>query len=224
MANFETFEPAAPVLQRTQQLWAEARRLVEAAPKEAAIFLGVTVGIGVLLDVMGSTSTLPVNIAVLALGFLLVSAMLRNGGLAPEGLRHGFGTYFGISILSGIATIIGLVLLIVPGVLLLVRWSAAFGHALAGGDTATEALGTSWRGTEGHFWPILLALLLPGAMMLAGAALYAFIGFEAGPAETAGFVVANLAMMGASLASTAIGIAVYSLTANAGGGLSGVFE
>ena len=60
--------------------------------------------------------------------------------------------------------------------------------------------------------------------MLIGIAAYAFADFGLDPAQIASVVAGNGLLMAGSLLSTAIGMAVYSLTTRDNAGLQQVFE
>ncbi len=227
MAQFEHLEPDMPVTERTQAILREMQRLISAAPMEVGLYLAATAGLGILFDLNGwaeSGANLVVNIATIALGYVMANAMLRNSGLAPEGLTAGFGTYFGISILTGLGTLVGLVLLVIPGIVLLVRWSPAIGYGLAGEVTANGALSASWHSTGPHFWPILVALLLPAASMIAGLLIYVAPFSVDGQIGPFAIILGNVLMMASSVLGGAIGIAVFGLLAAPRSELREVFD
>ena len=79
--------------------------------------------------------------------YQVTSAVLVREGLAERGARGRFWALLGLNILSGVAILLGLLLLIVPGIYLLVRWSvsvpvliaAAGGGPRAGVSAQTRA-------------------------------------------------------------------------------------
>jgi hypothetical protein len=88
----------------------------------------------------------------------------------------GFGSVFVVGLLSSVAIIVGMVLLLIPGIILLVRWSMSIPLVVAEGGGATSAIGESWERTRDGFWPILGALVLAYLPALAAAvAVIAFI-------------------------------------------------
>lgn len=225
MQQFEQLAPDGSPSEKIRAIINESFRLIQAAPGETALFVGATAGVGSLIDTnaWNAGGDFLVNILSLALGYVLVSAMLRKGGLAPDGLRNGFGTYFGIGLLSGIATIVGFLLLIVPGVVLLVRWSASYGYALVDGHGVTESMGQSWRETAAHFWPILAAMFMPAGVLAVGFVIYVFGFSDEASVNLFSIVAGNIVLMCASVAFSAVGLAVFSLLRNAGGDLEDVF-
>lgn len=95
---------------------------------------------------------------VIASYFLLVQMMGALGRSMSAGAR--FWSFVGMSILAAIGVAIGFVLLIVPGLIVMVRWSAANGYLLSGEHSITDSLGASWEATKGHGWAIFGAGLV----------------------------------------------------------------
>jgi hypothetical protein len=150
-------------------------------------------------------------------GFLLAVAgvvagyLLMRRLLAVRGRLHAIGNrfwpYVGMAILSTIAVVLGLVLLIVPGMILLVRWSAASGFLVGAGEGITESLRASWHATRGHGWAIFFAaiVLFIGVAVVGGVlgAVFAIAGATVGDAVSA-FVEAA-----AGGIFVAFGVAIY---------------
>lgn len=214
------------VASRVGQIYAEAIRLTLAALPVTLIYLIVLTAGGVAVDQMVDfeAASLALSILMVALGYWLTVSMLREGGLAPNGLRSGFGTYFVLSFVSGIAIMLGLVVLIVPGLFLLVRWLPVYGYGLVEGEGAIEALGTSWNETEGHALPIFITVLAPSALWSLALVIYAIALDEYEIVEIVPSIAANLAFTIAGVTITAMGLAAYSLLRSSVGGLKEVFE
>jgi hypothetical protein len=134
---------------------------------------GVTVA-GVLLMVLSvgpewylKDEAAIVMIASLA-GFVAQYWLTRRA-LDRHGLRHGRGVvalYFGMCLASGLGIVLGLVLLILPGLWLAARWIAA-GPVLFCEDVgAIDALRRSASLTEGRVLPIMIALVLASVPVL----------------------------------------------------------
>jgi hypothetical protein len=102
-----------------------------------------------------------VSLAVSIFGtyLLLVRFLAVRGRLHADGGR--FWPYLGMAILSALGTILGFVLLLIPGFLLMVRWSAASGFVIGAGEGVTESLSSSWNATQGHGWAIFFATVIP---------------------------------------------------------------
>ena len=76
-----------------------------------------------------------------------------------------------ISILASIVTIIGFILLIIPGIIVLVRLTLTAPVLVVEDVRGTKALGRSWRLTKGHFWRVLGLLVLSALIASVGAAI-----------------------------------------------------
>lgn len=170
-----------------------------------------------------------VNVANFVAGFFLMIAILRAVGLRRDGEGGNFGAYFGVSFLGGLGMVLGFLLLIVPGVILMARWSAAFSIALCEDETSSGALGESWRMTDGQTWPIFAALLIGLVpLLLAMVAVGVGLAFtdpayvESAPSLIES-VVLNAVASTYSVFSTSLGIAVYSMLRGDRHALSEVF-
>ena len=91
-----------------------------------------------------------------------------------DSLKSGFTLWpamFGISWLRNLGLLVGLVLLIVPGLFLLVAWSVAVPARLADGPGVPASLSRSFKLTEGSRWKIFALVLIVALIfvVLAGA-------------------------------------------------------
>ena len=210
---------------RLGAIWDEARRITLAA-KSAALVYVVTLAAGsTLVDVMGwnSGGDQAINLASIGLGYFLTVSMLQAAGLERGGARYGFWTYFGINLLSGLGIALGLVALIIPGLFLLARWSAAYGYGLTDGGGVMNGLRQSWDATADHWLPAGLAMGIPIGLYLIGAAFYGLMEVDAA-AQWLLSLIGSLALFSGSLAVTAIGLAVFALTNDDTSELTGIFE
>jgi hypothetical protein len=208
-----------------ETVFAEAKRLASAAWGESAIYLVATLALAMAVDLngWGGGGDFLVSIVNFVLGYILSVAMLRKGGLLDSGQHRGLGTYFVVSLLSGVGIAFGALLLIVPGIVLLIRWLPAYGFALADDLNASEALSHSWNMTRPHFWTLLLAALVPMALFVSGAMSYYLAFSNALEPSIVGLVFANLALGVAAVTFTAVGLASYSLVREGRDGLPEVF-
>jgi hypothetical protein len=69
-----------------------------------------------------------------------------------------------ITILTALATLLGFILLIIPGIIVLVRLTVAPAALVVEGHRGSSALRRSWRLTKGFFWRTLGTLLLSGVI------------------------------------------------------------
>ena len=183
-----------------------------------------------LLDSMAYLSSFVANVMVFVTGFFLYTHLLRREGLiAAHRSGHGFGAYFGVSILSGVAIVIGLVLLILPGLVLMARWSIASGLTIAEGRSTTDAMARSWDATRGSQWAIVLAYFLFGLVLvgaptvLLGVGIGLFAAWGEG-SEFAGSLIANLCAQLASVASFVFSVAVIQSLSGSTDELEAVFS
>ena len=201
---------------RLGQMMDESVRLARAAWSTVALYVAAMTAMGAVVDQLpdvGAGSLISAVVSI-GLGFVLTVNLLRGGGLAPAGLAAGFGSYFGLSLLSSLGMVLGLLLLVIPGLVLFVRWAPAYGYVLVDGDRVTEGLGKSWAQTGVHFWPLALALLPPVALNLGAGAVYLLATDEQGMISVPVSVLANGAMSAAGAAITVVGIAGYALLRN----------
>lgn len=83
----------------------------------------------------------------------------RVGRLAPP--------IAAMTVLSSIGIVVGIVALIVPGLILVARWSVAIPVLLNERTTPTRALGRSWSLVRGHSGAALVIALVPAAVAAA---------------------------------------------------------
>lgn len=144
-------------------------------------------------------------------GYLLARQFLAARGRLQDGGGR-FWPYLGMMILSWIGIIVGLVLFIVPGVILLVRWSAATGFVIGRREGVIEALGSSWDATKEHSWAIFLAAILMFiAVAFAGAVVGGIFGILG---EVPLGVASAFAEAAAGAMFVAFGIAIFCLVAD----------
>jgi hypothetical protein len=154
-------------------------------------------------------------------GYLLLDVMVRKIGLLSRKGDDAFMTFFGLSLLSGLAVFVGFILLVIPGLFLIARWSIAQPLVVARGDGVRQALGESWERTRGNEFQILIAMLallvLFIAVVIAGTAL-----FE--KTDLIGIVVTQAGSSAISAVSLAMGVALYGLIVGAPQGVAATFE
>ena len=77
-----------------------------------------------------------------------------------------FGSVLLISILVGLAVLGGLILFIIPGLILIVMFAVAIPALVVENRKGTEAMGRSWNLVKGHFWHVVVVILV--AAIIAG--------------------------------------------------------
>lgn len=212
---------------------ARASQMLRAnATRIAPAFL-ILVGGGMVLDsgLAGAGAEgavyLAVSMGTLAAQYWLTRAALRELGYEVT-LRSRFLALFGMSMVYAAGVLLGLILLVVPGIVLLVRWTIGAPALLASDDGVFDCLARSWRETGEHFWPILgvlAAIYVPGWI---GFGLLS-PGFEmvtlsfGSPAFWLAIAASNVALNAALIAGWFASIAIFTLI-NPSAGVAEVFE
>ena len=145
------------------------------------------------------------TIAVQAVG---ARRVLENEGLANSASAANYGAFIGTSILAGLGITLGLILFIVPGIMLMMRWLLATNYNLAKGLGVSAAMAASGNATKGRRGVLFVALALyflvaltPYGLLVASAG-----GFKAMTAQ-ATFGALNVLSIVWSACSTAAGLA-----------------
>ena len=167
---------------------------------------------------------------VVAAFFLLRQMLVQIGRPARGG---NLLSYVAMSILAMIGLMIGFVLLVIPALILLVRWSAANGYLLSGDKGITGALGASWEATAPRGWSIFGA----GLVLWIGLAVLSSIvtGIVVGtgltgsadglsPLFALAMTLSGLIQAFTNAASFAFSVAVFHLVAPAHTSVADVFE
>lgn len=134
---------------------------------------GTPVGSDEVLSQVVIVALVFVAIQFLIVGPFLVAAITRAAADVylgePVGIAKTYGfalrrihSILWITILTVLATLLGFVLLIIPGVIAFVRFAFAPPVLVVEGRRGTGAMGRSWRLAKGHFWRILGTLLAAG--------------------------------------------------------------
>jgi hypothetical protein len=115
-------------------------------------FIGLTLGSGVISLLFGTLTTG-------ALAYAVSQRYLgRDVTIGEAYSAIGFGTFFrllGASILAAIAIVLGLVLLIVPGIILLVHWLFLPQTIVIERSSVGSAFGRSWNLVKGSAWRVV---------------------------------------------------------------------
>jgi hypothetical protein len=149
---------------------------------------------------------------------MLIYAVLRGEGLIDPNRRGSVvGSFIGFGIVTGLATVLGTLLLIVPGIFLAARWWIGDPLIIGEGKTMGEAMSISFERTAGARWAIMGMVTLCAVPFVLGMALS--IGYdpttEILPAPVAALV--NCLIFFGSLVGWFASIAIYALTRPAEG-------
>jgi hypothetical protein len=147
--------------------------------------IGLSVGLSVIPDVLVGLlpteedggfygwTTLPLNLlALYAQSVMIVAALAHQRGLKKDfgaSVRDAgasFAGVIGVSILSGLGEILGLLLLVVPGLWLITVWSVAIPARLMRSASVTSALDDSRELTKGVRWQVFALALVTGIVVL----------------------------------------------------------
>lgn len=140
--------------------------------------------------------------------FLLMELLASCGRLPDRSTR--IWAYIGMGILSMLGMVLGFLLLIIPGVILMVRWSASSGFLIADRMGISQSLGASWDATRGHSWPIFFAgVVLFIGLAIIGGVLGGLAGFAGNDLLIA--VVSSMAEATGTALGLAFGIGVFTL-------------
>ncbi|MBT2134019.1 hypothetical protein KK137_06700 [Croceibacterium sp. LX-88] len=158
-------------------------------------------------------------VSIVATYVLLTRYLAARGQLQSEEGR--FWPYLGMAIVSMIAAFIGLIFLIIPGVILLVRWSAASGYLIGARRGVFESLSASWHATKGNGWAIFFVSLVLlfgfGVIVVLVSGVFTLAG------ETVGGIISSFVEAAVSGVYAGLGIAIYSLVHDEAGELDEVF-
>jgi hypothetical protein len=205
--------PDESVSTRFELLFDETCRIAAAAWREAAVFVVLMAALTTATDLAGRQTGS--GIAGLVAGYYLTRAMTVKAGLVGSEVKRSIWPYIGLAILSELGIALGVVLLVVPGIVIGIRWLPAYGFLLAGGEGVTQSLKSSREATRGHFMPLLIAAIVPAALFFGGPAAQTFVTVDGDGPNLALSLGANLSMYCGTILWSALGLAAYSLLARA---------
>lgn len=118
---------------------------------------------------LGGLATFAAGVASLVLQYEISSALLVHYDLIESrGRRRRLWALLGLSLLSGIAVVLGLLFLLIPGIYLLVRWSAAVPAMIAEDSGVIDSFGLSAGVVKGRFWHVFASMLVVWVPCLVG--------------------------------------------------------
>ena len=154
-------------------------------------------------------------VMVWVLGYVLLLGLMRVSSWRAEPELGGIGGYFGLSLIAGIATLIGVILFLIPGLYLMLRWMPAYARLQQAGDGVQQALGWSWEATANIQKPLAIAMIGPVstyAIFFAIAAYQEFYGQEISDlAYNLSYVALNLTVAVSVAWFQLLGVATYRL-------------
>lgn len=183
--------------------------------------LGFLIDSGLISADAADSLNFPASIATLVLQYWLTRSLLDELGfeLSPKSRILAF---VGLGIVAGLGILLGLVLLVIPGLVLVARWSIATPLLLGSDRGIFASLEQSWRQTSGFTWPILtsfLVIYLPGVAVAA----VGFALMETASVAYGAVLVANLVLNASLIAGWHASVAIFTLI-NASPRVAEVFE
>lgn len=151
-------------LETLEFLFSEQKRLARAGWAYIAAYLIVCTGPYIYLDLYAyEKDGLYALLGLLswALGYILFVGLMKKGGYLAGGKKTGIGTYFVLGVAIGIPVVLALVVFVLPGLYLLMRWLPAYSRALVTSDGFGNAMRWSWQNTEPFQKPLSLAMIAP---------------------------------------------------------------
>lgn len=160
-------------------------------------------------------------LSIVASYFLLAKFLEGEGRLPVRETR--IWAYVGVMILTMLGMMVGFLLLFVPGIILLVRWSATSGYLIERRLGLIESIAASWDATRGSSWPIFfVAVVLFIGLAVAGMAIGS-VGFVIGSSMVTA-VISSFAEVAGNAVFLAFGIAIYLVVDDNSGAIGGVFD
>jgi hypothetical protein len=190
-------------------LLGETARLLRVNPALNLAALGALTLVGVLGDVYPDfirLAGLGTFIITLVLQYEISAGLLVHYDLIEGGGRRRLWALLGLSLLSGIGILLGLILLILPGIYLFVRWAAAVPALIAEEAGVTESMTLSAEAVEGRFWQVFGAIAVVWAPFVP-AVLASVMVVEAQP--LIGSLLLNLPLNLSLIAGWHLAVAIY---------------
>lgn len=143
----------------------------------------------------------------LTAAYFALDMLLQKTGLRTR-KEDVFFAYFGLSLFYILGVMAGFLLIFLPGLVIMARWSLAQPMMIARGDGIMQALGGSWERTKGNEFQIIVAVLalyiVPVAFLIASSVMF-------DPADPVGIVLQQLLSSIMSVLGLAMGVALYGL-------------
>ena len=171
---------------------------------------------------VGLFATIFAFVASIVLSYWLYSALTRRSQTVDFAR---FWPWLGIWVLLTLGIVFGFILLIVPGLILLVRWAMVLPLVIEGRMPAMDTLTESWERTSGYGWPIFGVLVVLFILVsVAGSVVQGIAGVLGGASSILGSVLAAAASEASNTLFVACAVAVYRLLRNQQEALTEVFE
>jgi hypothetical protein len=140
-------------------------------------------------------------------GYLLLKTMLRKTGLYVETGKELFLPFCGLLILSTLGVLAGFILIVLPGIYIMGRWSISQALLVGRGAGVRQALGESWERTKENDWQLFVIMLL----IVIVSALSAIPTLVLGNDDVVGIVIAQLLTSATAVLSVSLGVALFDI-------------
>ena len=192
----------APIL--LKDVLTESVALARASPGLVKAVLAIQIVLGTAIDLSldprdAARANMMLGLPYLYLQLLVTAVALRTLGLVPEGAderRPTMGRFpaaFGLGLVYLLGVVLGLIAFVIPGLLLILRWSVSLPALLAEDRTLMDSLRRSWELTAGRLTLLLqfFALIVLAAIAVMGANVLAYPDYGR-PAAHASLIVTIL--------------------------------
>jgi uncharacterized membrane protein len=207
-------------------MWNDSFVLADRIKGTLLVWIAVLVAAATAADVAGyaDQAILPLTLlGVVAQTFIIVAAL--KAGVESANPRPNFARVLGIALTSGIAILFGSLLLVLPGLLLLIRWWVAVPVALDRDIGVVEALRESWALTADRWIPIAGLLLgLVALFAIPFAILFMTGDFDEDVTSFGPSLLLNIVTYAVTNFGTVSTVAVYRAISGQGEDLRAVFE
>ncbi len=147
-------------------------------------------------------------IAGVLVNYFLIGILLKKTGFKDKGEGGHIVPFFGLSILYTLGVGLGFVLIIIPGLIVMARWSVAQPLFISRGGGVMESLGQSWNQTRGNEFPIIIAGLAMTIIFFAiSFAAPSFLGEE----SILGLVVSQVSAAVMTVIFSSLSVVLYGL-------------
>jgi hypothetical protein len=147
-------------------------------------------------------------VAGIVCSYFLLVPMLRRAGFPPRPDDDAMLPFVGLSIISSLGIMLGMLAIILPGLFVMARWSIAQPLLVVRGTGMMASLSESWERTKGNEFQIIVAVLalalLPVALIIG-----ASVVFE--QADPVRIIAVQLVGSAMSAVFLAMGVALYGL-------------
>lgn len=113
-------------------------------------------------------------VAYVVVNFRLVRASGRGGNV----MRSRAAGFIVLGLLSGTPILVGLLLLLLPGIYLFVRWYWAYPILVASDTSVTDAMRRSWHETKDQLWLVAVIAICPFIPAIALAVIAVLLSFD----------------------------------------------